>query len=68
MKKTRRAESSLALQLVGVLVFILGVALLFVIPIGTIVGLILMLSSLRLGYKREKVWKCSDCGYYFRRD
>lgn len=67
MKKAKKTEKSLALQILGVLVFIIGVALLFVYPFGTIVGLILMIAATRLGYSKKKVWKCNECGYFFER-
>jgi hypothetical protein len=67
MSKTTKADSSLALQLLGVLLFLFGIGLLFVFPIGTLFGIILMLGSLRLGYSKKKIWKCSNCGYFFER-
>jgi len=67
MKKTKKTEKSLGLQLVGVLVFIIGFILLFMFPFGTIFGLILMVVAARLGYSKKKVWKCTDCGYFFER-
>ena len=67
MKKTKKAERNMALQLLGVVLFLIGIGLLFVIPIGTIVGLILMIASARLGYSKKKVWKCGNCGYFFER-
>lgn len=68
MRRTKRAEHNIALQLLAVVVFIVGVVLLFVIPVGTIIGIILMLASLSMGYKRRKVWLCDRCGYFFERN
>lgn len=67
MVKTKKTERSMALQLVGVILFFVGVALLFVVPIGTAVGLVLMIVAARLGYSQKKVWKCKNCGYFFER-
>ncbi|HSH29894.1 MAG TPA: hypothetical protein VK971_08310 [Thiohalobacter sp.] len=67
MEKTKKAESNLALQLLGVVLFLFGVGLLFVFPLGTLFGIVLMLGSLRLGYSKKKVWKCTNCGYFFER-
>jgi Fe2+ transport system protein B len=67
MKKTTKADKSLTLQLLGVVLFLFGIWLLFYFPIGTIFGVILMLGSLRLGYSKKKVWKCPKCGYFFER-
>lgn len=67
MEKTKKVENSLALQLLGVIIFLVGVALLFVFPLGTLAGLILMIGSARLGYSKKNIWKCSNCGYFFER-
>jgi len=67
MKKDKKTESSIVVQLFGVVVFFIGLGLLLVFPIGTFFGAILMIASARMGYKRIKVWKCTACGYYFNR-
>jgi DNA-directed RNA polymerase subunit RPC12/RpoP len=67
MARTKKTDKSIGLQIVGVFVFFLGVVLLFVFPIGTIIGIILMIVAARLGYKQVKVWKCKSCGYFFER-
>ena len=67
MKKTKKVEKSLGLQLVGILLFLCGIGLLFVFPLGTLAGIILMIGASRLGYSRKKVWKCMECGYFFER-
>lgn len=67
MVQGKRVEKSLALQVVGIFVFLIGIALLFVFPFGTIVGVVLIPVSLFLGHKKVRVWKCSNCGYYFDR-
>lgn len=67
MKKTTKADKSLGLQLLGVILFLFGIGLLFVFPIGTFFGIVLMIGSLRLGYSKKKVWKCTNCGYFFER-
>lgn len=67
MKRTTKGESNLGLQLAGVLLFLLGVFLLFLFPIGTFVGVFLMVGAARLGYKKRKLWVCDGCGYFFER-
>jgi len=67
MKKTKKANKSMALQVLGVLVFFVGVVLLFYMPIGTIIGMILMVTSLSMGYSQKKIWSCPNCGYFFER-
>lgn len=67
MKKTTKAERNLSLQFFGIIVFIIGLAMLFLFPIGTIIGILLMLAALGMGYKKKKIWKCEKCGYFFER-
>ena len=67
MVKTKKVDKNLGLQLCGVLLFLVGVGLLFLFPIGTIAGLILMIGATRLGYKKVKIWKCEQCSYFFER-
>lgn len=67
MKKRKKNEHNLAAQLFGVIVFIIGLCLLFVFPIGTVIGLIMMLAAARMGFKQRKIWKCINCGYFFER-
>ena len=67
MKKTTHAESNIGVQFFGCAIFIVGLVLLVFFPVGTIIGLLLMLGAARMGYKRRKVWKCVQCGYFFER-
>lgn len=67
MKKTKKNEHNIGLQLFGVVLFIIGLALLFVVPIGTVIGIFLMLGASTMGFKRRKIWKCGECGYFFER-
>lgn len=67
MSKTKKVDRSLGLQLVGVFLFLFGFVLLFLFPVGTLVGIITMIVACRLGYKQTKVWKCDNCGYFFER-
>jgi len=67
MEKTEKADSSLSLQLFGVVLFIVGLVLFFIPPLGTIIGIVLMIAAWRMGYKVRKVWKCKSCGYFFER-
>lgn len=58
-------EKSLVLQLLGVALFIIGLVMLIGFPLGTIIGIILMIVSARLGYSKKSGWKCGNCGYFF---
>jgi uncharacterized membrane protein YczE len=67
MKQTTKAGHNMALQVVAILLVLVGIALLFVFPIGTLAGALIIGASLRLGYKKRKVWLCGKCGYFFER-
>lgn len=67
MEKGELTEKSAGLQFVGVVLFILGICLLFLFPIGTLIGIAIMFSARRLGYKKTKVCRCESCGFYFER-
>jgi len=67
MKKTKKTDSSFALQFVGLILFLCGLVALVFFPIGTIAGLIVMILVARMGYSRKKVWLCKNCGYFFER-
>ena len=67
MKQTKRVKKSMGLQVLGVFVFLFGLVLLFIFPIGTLFGVILMIVAARLGYEKQKVWSCGNCGYFFER-
>lgn len=68
MKRGNKVDSSIVLQLVGVIIFLIGLGLLIYIvwfPISTGMGLILMVAAGRMGYKKQSGWKCKQCGYFF---
>lgn len=67
MGKTLKIDKDYGQQTVGCLVFIIAIILLFLFPIGTLLGIVIMILSARMGYKKAKVWKCKNCGYYFNR-
>jgi len=54
--------------ILALIVFFIGFALIFVLPIiGVIVGPLVMLAALFMGGKRRSVWKCSNCGHVLDR-
>lgn len=67
MKKTKKVDSDLSLQVIGLLLFFVACVLLFIFPLGTIAGIILMIAAGRMGHKRYPIWLCPNCGYYFKR-
>jgi len=64
MEKTKRTESNFILQLLGVILFIIGLGFCFTL-IGAIIGIPLMIVAGRMGFKKEKVWLC-NCGYFYK--
>lgn len=68
MLKTNKNEHNISLQIAAILVFLVGAALLFYPPIGSIAGVVIIIASTRMGFKRFKVWRCKSCGYFFQRD
>lgn len=62
-----KTESNIGMQVLGVIVFLFGLVLLFVFPIGTFFGVFLMIGAARMGFKKRKVWRCQNCGYFFER-
>jgi len=67
MQKATKGEANMGAQLLGLVLFLAGLVLLFLFPIGTIVGILLMVSAAGAGYKQKKIWKCASCGYFFER-
>lgn len=67
MHQSTRGESNIGLQVLGILVFLFGLVLLFLFPIGTLFGIFLMIGAARMGYTKKKIWLCKACGYFFER-
>ena len=62
MKETTKADDPGCL---GWLLGFIGLVSLFIFPVGTIFGAILIL--LVIFAFKKKVWQCSNCGYFFER-
>lgn len=70
MRKTTITSGNLFGILGALVVFSLGLflaAYFLLTIIGPIVGALMMIYALFMGGKRQKVWKCTNCGYYFVR-
>ncbi len=70
MRKNTRSFGNFVGIIGALLLFVLGVFIFFAFMltiIGAIIGLLLILMSLGMGGKRQKIWKCTNCGYYFKR-
>lgn len=61
MQKT--VERGSRVPAAAIALFIIGVALLFVFPAGTAIGVLLIGAALVLGYPRKKAWHCEECGF-----
>ena len=51
----------------GCILIIIGAALLFLFPIGSIIGILLIFVGLYYGSKAKGLWVCKKCGYQFER-
>lgn len=67
MKKTSKIEKSMTKQLVGLIFFLLGFALLFFPIMGTAAGIVIILASFKAGYTKKKVWVCNSCETFLER-
>jgi hypothetical protein len=67
MQRTELVQQSRGLQAVGLLLFLIGCALLFAFPIGTVAGVLVIFGAWRMGYSRKPIWKCPACSYFFER-
>lgn len=67
MHKETRSERDFGVQFFGCAIFIVGLVLLVFFPVGTMIGVLMMLGAARMGYKRKRVWRCRQCGYFFER-
>lgn len=61
MKKTTVTSGRASGCAMALIVMLLGIVLLFLFPIGTFFGIVLIFLSLFMGGKRQKVWKCVAC-------
>lgn len=67
MRKTKRDDHDYGLQFVGVALFFAGLIVLFIAPFGALIGLAMIVGAMFMGFKRQKVWSCNNCGYFFQR-
>ena len=63
MQKATKVERGSGVNFAAVALFVIGLALLFVFPAGTVIGAFLIVGAFILGYPRKKVWKCGSCGF-----
>jgi hypothetical protein len=68
MRKTVISSGNCSGIAVALIVFCAGIMLTLLLPVvGWVCGPIISLAALFMGGKRQAVWKCRDCGYFFER-
>lgn len=67
MESTKKINRNGKLQILGVVLALCSIGLLFAFPFGTIIGILLLIVSARMGYSEKKVWLCCECGYFYER-
>lgn len=67
MTETIRANESTGMTAFAVILAIIGIALLFVFPIGTLIGVILLIAAPKIANRAKDVWACNSCGYFFEK-
>jgi len=67
MTKTTRANESTGMTVLAVILAIVGIGLLFMFPIGSIIGVILLIAAPKIANRATSVWACNSCGYFFER-
>jgi rubredoxin len=67
MKRATLPESYLTNMVIALITFAVGVALLFLFPLGTIVGILFIILALVSGGKRRNIWKCTNCDHILDR-
>jgi hypothetical protein len=65
MVQTKRKESNMTLQVLGVVIFLIGLGL-CVTLIGAIIGIPLMIVAARMGFSKFPVMACNRCGYFYK--
>lgn len=70
MDKTIHSTGNFSGIIIAIIVFIAGLSIFiwfFWTLLGAIIGILLIIMSLGMGGKRQKIWKCRKCGYFFER-
>lgn len=67
MKAQTKTENGCLMILVALFLFLLGIVVTIMVPMGIIFGPILIVIGLFTGGKRRKLWVCRSCGYFFER-
>ena len=66
MLKSRKYSSGSSL--VAIILILIGFPLLFLFPIGTLIGVVFIGFGIEKGAQPRFFWVCQDCGYKFERE
>ena len=62
MVLTGEEEKSTPCQVLAIILFILGIPMMFALYAGTFLGAALIVLALRIRSHKKKIWKCTKCG------
>ena len=66
MLKSRKYSSGSSL--VSMILILIGFLLLFLFPIGTLIGVVFIGFGIKKGIQPRFFWVCQSCGYKFERE
>ena len=67
MTETVRANESTGMTAFALILAIVGIVLLFAFPIGTLIGVVLLIAAPKIANRARPVWACKSCGYFFEK-
>ena len=62
MVLTGEEEKSLLFQVLAIILFIVGIPMMFALYAGTFIGGALVVLALTIRSQKKKIWKCTECG------
>jgi hypothetical protein len=65
MLRSKKVTKNRSLQFSGGLLQTVAIILLFLVPVGTIVGIIMLCFASNMGKKTEDAIVCQGCGFYY---
>jgi hypothetical protein len=65
MRPGKYVSSDRGLQAMGCLVMLFGLAIAILwFPVGTLIGIALIIGSVGMTYRIRTVWQCESCGHF----
>ena len=62
MVLTDKEEKSPLFQVLSIILFIVGIPMMFALYAGTFIGGALVVLALTIRSQKKKIWKCTECG------